>query len=150
MVALECDRTVGTARILLRDAPEAPPAGRLYAFSNYNPDNLRAVQRTDGVMEKRVHTLGYFVFKYSDEHGKTWSKERCEIPIRETAVDRGNIYGRQGALLLARRPTVDPPGRRLRHVAQSWQLRDARGIDAHALGTPTSRRTKLATSAPLS
>jgi hypothetical protein len=69
------------------------PAGRLYAFYNYNKDNLRAVKRTDGVMEKRVDTLGYFVFKYSDDHGRTWSKERHEIPIRETAVDRGNIYG---------------------------------------------------------
>jgi hypothetical protein len=69
------------------------PAGRLYAFYNYNKDNLRAVKRTDGVMEKRVDTLGYFVLKYSDDHGKTWSKERHEIPIRETAVDRGNIYG---------------------------------------------------------
>ncbi|MCX6933880.1 MAG: sialidase family protein, partial [Verrucomicrobia bacterium] len=48
-------------------------AGRLYAFYNYNKDNLRAVKRTDGVMEKRVDTLGYFVFKYSDDHGKTWS-----------------------------------------------------------------------------
>ena len=69
------------------------PTGRLYAFYNYNKDNLRAVKRTDGVMEKRVDTLGYFVFKYSDDHGKTWSKERHEIPIRETAVDRENIYG---------------------------------------------------------
>ncbi len=69
------------------------PAGRLYVFYNYNQDNLRAVKRTDGIMEKRVDTLGYFVFKYSDDHGKTWSKERYEIPVRETAVDRANIYG---------------------------------------------------------
>ncbi|MBC7366757.1 MAG: hypothetical protein H7343_08075 [Undibacterium sp.] len=69
------------------------PAGRLYAFYNYNGDNLRAVKRTDGVMEKRVDTLGQFVFKYSDDHGKTWSAQRQEIPIRETAVDRANIYG---------------------------------------------------------
>jgi hypothetical protein len=69
------------------------PSGRLYVFYNYNKDNLREVKRTDGKMEKRVDTLGYFVFKYSDDHGKTWSKERYEIPVRETAVDRGNVYG---------------------------------------------------------
>jgi len=69
------------------------PSGRLYAFYNYNKDNLRAVKRTDGVMEKRVDTLGYFVFKFSDDHGKTWSKDRYEIPVRETAVDRANIFG---------------------------------------------------------
>jgi hypothetical protein len=69
------------------------PAGRLYAFYNYNKDNLRAVKRTDGVMETRVDTLGALVFRYSDDHGRTWSRERHEIPIRETAVDRDNIYG---------------------------------------------------------
>lgn len=69
------------------------PAGRLYAFYNYNKDNLREVKRVYGVMEKRVDTRGYFIFKYSDDHGKTWSKERHEVPIRETAVDRGNVYG---------------------------------------------------------
>jgi hypothetical protein len=67
--------------------------GRIYAFYNYNKDNLREVKRTDGVMDKRVDTLGYFVFKYSDDHGKTWSTERHEIPIRETEIDRRNIYG---------------------------------------------------------
>lgn len=69
------------------------PYGRLYAFYNYNEDNLREVKRIDGVMEKRVDTLGYFVFKYSDDHGKTWSTQRHEIPIRETEIDRRNIYG---------------------------------------------------------
>jgi hypothetical protein len=52
------------------------PSGRLYVFYNYNKDNLRAVKRVDGAMEKRVDTLGTFVFKFSDDHGKTWSKDR--------------------------------------------------------------------------
>ncbi len=69
------------------------PSGRIYAFYNYNRDNVREVKRIDGRMEKRVDTLGYFVFKYSDDHGLTWSSERHEIPIRETEIDRENIYG---------------------------------------------------------
>ena len=69
------------------------PAGRLYAFYNHNRDNLRAVKRADGSLEKRVDTLGALVFKFSDDHGKTWSAERYEIPVRETAVDRANVYG---------------------------------------------------------
>lgn len=69
------------------------PSGRIYAFYNYNRDNLREVKRTDGRMEARVDTLGAFVFKYSDDHGRTWSATRHEIPIRETAIDRENIYG---------------------------------------------------------
>ncbi len=68
-------------------------AGRIYAFYNYNRDNLRAVKRTDGKMEPRVDTLGAFVFKYSDDHGKTWSVQRHEIPIRETTIDRENVHG---------------------------------------------------------
>ncbi|MGH7947516.1 MAG: sialidase family protein, partial [Opitutaceae bacterium] len=69
------------------------PGGRLYAFYNYNQNNLRAVKRTDGKMEPRVDTLGAFVFKFSDDHGQTWSPARYEIPIRETAIDRENVYG---------------------------------------------------------
>ena len=69
------------------------PGGRLYVFYNFNRDNLRAVKRVDGLLEKRVDTLGTFVFKYSDDHGRTWSRERHEIPVRETAIDRENLYG---------------------------------------------------------
>ena len=69
------------------------PSGRIYVFFNYNKDNLRAVERVDGVMQTRVDTLGAFVFKYSDDHGLTWSADRYEIPVRETEIDRQNIYG---------------------------------------------------------
>lgn len=68
------------------------PGGRVYVFYNYNRDNLRAVKRIDGTLERRVDTLGYFVFKYSDDHGRTWSPERTEIPVRETEIDRQNVY----------------------------------------------------------
>ena len=68
------------------------PTGRIFAFYNYNKDNLRAVQRIDGTMEKRVDTLGAFVFKFSDDHGKTWSPRHYEIAVRETAIDRANVY----------------------------------------------------------
>lgn len=69
------------------------PGGRIYTFYNYNKDNMREVQRADGVMEKRVDTLGYFVFKYSDDDGRSWSTTRYEIPVRETEIDRRNVYG---------------------------------------------------------
>lgn len=67
--------------------------GRIYAFYNYNKDNLREVKQVDGTMEKRVDTLGAFVFKYSDDNGRSWSTARHEIPVRETEIDRQNIYG---------------------------------------------------------
>lgn len=69
------------------------PYGRIYAFYNYNKDNIREVKQIDGTMEKRVDTLGAFVFKYSDDNGRSWSTARYEIPVRETDIDRRNVYG---------------------------------------------------------
>jgi len=41
----------------------------------------------------RVDSLGYYVFKYSDDHGRTWSEKRTAIPVREMEIDRQNAYG---------------------------------------------------------
>ncbi len=88
------------------DGPEASwgvllkaPGGRIYCFYNHNSDNLREVKADadstfapEGIC-RRVDSLGYFVFKYSDDHGRTWSKQRYTIPLREFAIDRENVYG---------------------------------------------------------
>jgi len=68
------------------------PGGRIYAFYNHNTDDLREVKADKGVT-RRVDTLGRFVFKYSDDSGRTWSGQRHEIPVRETRIDRDNPYG---------------------------------------------------------
>ena len=92
------------------DGPEASyavllkaPGGRIYCFYNHNTDNLRAVKAdnppyADGLCQ-RVDSRGYFVFKYSDDHGRTWSAERYPIPIREMDIDRRNAYGGKIQLL---------------------------------------------------
>jgi len=72
------------------------PYGRIYAFYNHNTDNLRQVKADnppykDGYC-RRVDSLGYFVFKYSDDHGQSWSKQRFTIPVREMEIDRQNAY----------------------------------------------------------
>ncbi len=83
------------------DGPEASwailhktPRGRLYAFYTYNADNVRKVPGdTDTYPDGwccRVDTLGYFVFKYSDDHGRSWSSQRFTIPVREFKLDREN------------------------------------------------------------
>jgi len=86
------------------DGPEASYAvmlktdsGRVYVFYNHNTDNIRQViadkpAYKDGFV-KRVDSLGHFVFKYSDDHGRTWSPERYEIPQRDFEIDRKNPYG---------------------------------------------------------
>jgi hypothetical protein len=79
--------------------PLKVPSGRVYAIYVHNTDNLREVI-CDPVPERdmeqgktrRVDTLGHFMFKYSDDHGRTWSQERYEIPVRMTKIDRDNPY----------------------------------------------------------
>jgi hypothetical protein len=86
------------------DGPEASyavllkaPGGRICCFYNHNSDNMREVIADDPPFEngtcRRVDSLGYFVFKYSDDHGRTWSEKRWPIPVREMAIDRENAYG---------------------------------------------------------
>lgn len=69
------------------------PSGRIYAFYNHNTDNVREIPREDGGVFTRVDSLGHYVFKFSDDHGKTWSAQRHEIPIRNFEIDRENPYG---------------------------------------------------------
>lgn len=73
------------------------PGGRIYCFYNHNSDNIREVIADDppykGGKCRRVDSLGYFVFKYSDDHGRSWSKERYVIPVRAMEIDRQNPYG---------------------------------------------------------
>lgn len=57
------------------------PGGRIYLFYNYNLSGFTGVE---GVMS------GPFMYKYSDDHGKTWSADRYEAPVRRTTIDREN------------------------------------------------------------
>lgn len=62
--------------------------GRVYVFYTYNSNNLRSVIGGG----RRVDTLGEYALKFSDDGGKTWSKRRWFIPVREGATDRANPY----------------------------------------------------------
>ncbi len=70
------------------------PSGRVFIFYNRNTDNVREVEKHDrsGAFT-RVDCLGSFVFKYSDDCGRSWSRERYEIPFRLFDCDRNNVYG---------------------------------------------------------
>jgi hypothetical protein len=70
------------------------PSGRVYAFYNHNTDNVTQVKGDPAVYRdrfcRRVDSLGHFVLKYSDDHGRTWSQRRYDIPQRLMAIDREN------------------------------------------------------------
>ena len=73
--------------------PLITPDGRVYVFYTYNKDNLRRLEGCNSpAMAKRVDTLGYYAFKYSDDNGRTWSTRRYYIPMRLMRIDRENLY----------------------------------------------------------
>ncbi len=73
------------------------PYGRVYVFYNHNTDNVRKVIADDppykGGYCSRVDSLGHFVFKYSDDGGKSWSARRYDVPMRDFEIDLKNPYG---------------------------------------------------------
>lgn len=68
------------------------PYGRVYALYNHNTDRVPEVKREDSGVYKRVDSLGHYVFKYTDNHGQTWSERRYEIPLRAFDCDLQNAY----------------------------------------------------------
>ena len=68
------------------------PGGRVFCFYNHTTDRLPEVKMENGQFAKRVDTLGNYVFKYSDDHGKSWSAKRYVIDVREFECDRQNTY----------------------------------------------------------
>lgn len=71
------------------------PGGRIFVFYAYNSQNIREVPADPGPtfngICRRVDCLGDFVFRYSDDHGKSWSENRYCIDVREMAIDRENV-----------------------------------------------------------
>ena len=106
--SLDQGRTwIGRTDVEPADGPEASYAvlfktrfGRIYIFYNHNTDNLRQCLADNPPYSSgccaRVDSLGHYVFKYSDDHGRSWSERRYEIPVRCMAIDKANPY--QGAL----------------------------------------------------
>lgn len=72
------------------------PSGRVYVFYTYNKDNLREVPNTNVArLADRADTFGSYMFKYSDDNGRTWSRERYEIPLRRMRIDQRNNFDGQ-------------------------------------------------------
>lgn len=72
------------------------PSGRVFCFYNHNTDDVRKIIANnppykDGFC-RRVDSMGYYVFKYSDDNGKSWSDKRYPIPMRNFEIDNDNVY----------------------------------------------------------
>lgn len=107
-IVCHCSTDYGKTWVFLSDVepadgPEASyavllkaPGGRIFCFYNHNTDDRRYVLGDPGIFPGgkvyRVDSQGHFVFRYSDDHGATWSDRRYDIPIRTTEIDRNNPY----------------------------------------------------------
>lgn len=70
------------------------PSGRLYVFYVFNADDYRELPADNPPFAEgktnRMDSHGHYVFRWSDDHGKSWSAQRVTIPVREFAIDRNN------------------------------------------------------------
>jgi hypothetical protein len=73
--------------------PLKTPGGRIYAIYVHNTDDIREIDTPVERFRKRADTLGHYVYKFSDDGGRSWSPERYEIPMRKMQIDRDNVYG---------------------------------------------------------
>ena len=70
--------------------PLVVPSGRVYGFYTYNGDKVDTLP--GGEKKIRADMMGWCCYKYSDDNGRSWSKERYRLPMRVTACDRGNDW----------------------------------------------------------
>ncbi len=74
------------------------PSGRIFCFYVYNGENHRRIIADPGSPAypdgycTRVDSIGSYVFRFSDDHGRTWSGRRITIPVREFEIDRKNTH----------------------------------------------------------
>lgn len=64
--------------------------GRIYVV--YNMNLLNVTHFPDGQSFSRDDELGFFVARYSEDGGTTWSTERLTLPQRITSIDRTNSF----------------------------------------------------------
>ncbi|MBN8711337.1 MAG: exo-alpha-sialidase [Verrucomicrobia bacterium] len=73
------------------------PSGRIFVFYTYNADDIRELPADNPPYENgttnRMDSHGYYVYRWSDDHGRTWSSQRVTIPVREFEIDRNNTTG---------------------------------------------------------
>ncbi len=73
--------------------PFIVPSGRVYVFYNYNGDKIKDIDGKPSPKPIYSALLGWYVYKYSDDGGKTWSDRRFRLPMPVAAVDRDNAWG---------------------------------------------------------
>ncbi len=71
------------------------PFGRIYSFCTHNTGTIRnlVVDDEHRLVHRRLDLIGHFVFRFSGDHGRTWSEKRYNVPIRTFEIDRSKPMG---------------------------------------------------------
>jgi hypothetical protein len=76
--------------------PLITPSGRVYVFYTYNGDGVGHGKRQFALPDKgatyRADIVGWYCYRYSDDHGRSWSKERYRLPLSLAPCDRANQW----------------------------------------------------------
>ncbi len=70
--------------------PAVTPGGRVYAFYDFNGEVVREIP---GKKFINSTLMGWYVYRYSDDNGRTWSAKQYRLPLPVAALDRGNEWG---------------------------------------------------------
>lgn len=105
------------------------PGGRIYVFYLYNGDHI--------ALEKgkiaRHDVAGWMCFRYSDDHGRSWSEQRYRVPIRQTAIDKRNVFqGQHQMFWSVCQPIVANDSVYIAFTKMAQQLRDEEGWFLHS------------------
>ena len=80
--------------------------GRVYVFYNYNGDKIHELNGNKNIREDM---LGWYCYKYSDDHGSTWSR-RYRLDVPKTAADLNNDWDGEVQIMWGIGKPVDMDG----------------------------------------
>ena len=69
-----------------------PDGSRVFALWVQNTDNVTHLPGQKASNSFRADMLGHFLWKYSEDQGKTWSKKHYVIPVPKTFIERHNRW----------------------------------------------------------
>ena len=76
--------------------PLITPRGRVYAFYTYNGDGVGHGRPEFALPDKgatyRADIVGWYCYRYSDDHGRSWSEKRYRLPLPVAPCDRANQW----------------------------------------------------------
>ena len=114
---------------------------RVYAFYTYNGDHVLG---PPGGKAKRVDMLGWYVYKFSDDNGQSWSAQRQRLPTPPSRI----FCALPQPFSRRTRRTKSQPSSTLKHSRSSQSARRQKAVRARSAGTRPPRSLPQANFSP--